>query len=122
MHFLVPADLRGQVGSRFLVRPLHLRPGDAARLVSAYGQSTSWLFSQGEYLGTIQVGGGFLRQVYDITLYHDTHPGSTGLVFYRADLVDYPVGREVDRALRDMKNVAPWYVLPTLGNWLSPEK
>lgn len=36
MRFLVPVDLRGQVGSRFLVRPLHLRPGDAARLVSAY--------------------------------------------------------------------------------------
>lgn len=36
MRFLVPLDLRGQVGSRFLVRPLHLRPGDAARLVSAY--------------------------------------------------------------------------------------
>ncbi len=86
------------------------------------GQSGDNLFSQGEYLGTIQVGRGFLRQVYEITLYHDTHPGNTGLVFYRADLVDYPVGQEVDRALRDMKNVAPWYVLPTLGNRLYPEK
>lgn len=33
-RFLVPVDLRAQVGSRFLVRPLPLR-GDAARLVAA---------------------------------------------------------------------------------------
>lgn len=36
MRFLVPIDLRRQIGSRFLIRPLHLRLGDAARLVSAY--------------------------------------------------------------------------------------
>lgn len=34
-RFLVPADLRAQVGSRFLVRSLHLPPGDAARLAAA---------------------------------------------------------------------------------------
>ncbi|MDR6672827.1 RHS repeat-associated core domain-containing protein [Xanthomonas sp. 1678] len=86
------------------------------------GQSTSGLFSEGEYLGTIQVGRGFLRQVYELNLYHDTHPGNTGLVFYRAKLVDYPLGQEIDRSLRDMNNVSPWYVLPTLGNRLYPEK
>lgn len=35
VRFLVPADLRPQVGSRFLIRPLHLPPGDAARLAAA---------------------------------------------------------------------------------------
>lgn len=34
-RFLVPADLRAQVGSRFLVRSLRLPPGDAARFAAA---------------------------------------------------------------------------------------
>lgn len=34
-RFLVPLDLRPVVGSRFLVRPLYLPTGDAARLVAA---------------------------------------------------------------------------------------
>lgn len=34
-RFLVPIDLRGAVGSRFLVRPLHEPAGDRARLVAA---------------------------------------------------------------------------------------
>lgn len=34
-RFFVPTDLQGRVGSRYLVRPLHLPPGDAARLVAA---------------------------------------------------------------------------------------
>lgn len=35
VRFFVPADLRPVVGSRFLVRPLHVPPGDGARLVAA---------------------------------------------------------------------------------------
>jgi hypothetical protein len=35
VRFLVPADLREQVGSRFVVRSLHGRRGDAARLVGS---------------------------------------------------------------------------------------
>jgi integrase len=35
VRFLVPADLRRTVGARFIVRPLHLPRGDAARLVAA---------------------------------------------------------------------------------------
>lgn len=35
VRFLVPADLRGAVGARFVVRPLYLPAGDAARLVAA---------------------------------------------------------------------------------------
>ena len=35
VRFLVPADLRAAVGVRFLVRPLYLPAGDAARLVAA---------------------------------------------------------------------------------------
>lgn len=35
VRFLVPADVRGAVGSRFLVRPLYLPAGDVARLVAA---------------------------------------------------------------------------------------
>lgn len=34
-RFLVPVDLRAVVGSRFVVRPLHLPTGDRARLVAA---------------------------------------------------------------------------------------
>lgn len=36
VRFLVPADLRAAVGTRFLVRPLHLPAGDVARLVAAH--------------------------------------------------------------------------------------
>lgn len=46
----------------------------------------------------------------------------SGLIFYRAGLADYRVGREVDRALRDMKDVSPWCVLTTFGNRLSPAR
>ncbi|WP_428992602.1 DUF6538 domain-containing protein [Pseudoxanthomonas winnipegensis] len=35
VRFLVPADLRGQVGSRFIVRSLGARRGDHARLAAA---------------------------------------------------------------------------------------
>lgn len=35
VRFLVPADLQAHVGSRYLVRPLRLPPGDLARLVAA---------------------------------------------------------------------------------------
>lgn len=35
VRFLVPLDLRPLVGSRFIVRPLGVPPGDAARLVAA---------------------------------------------------------------------------------------
>ncbi|WP_343136925.1 DUF6538 domain-containing protein [Luteibacter rhizovicinus] len=34
VRFRVPADLLPVVGSRFLVRPLHMTKGDAARLVA----------------------------------------------------------------------------------------
>lgn len=45
VRFLVPADLRQPLGSRFLVRPLHAR-GDAARLVAArMGVALSGLFA-----------------------------------------------------------------------------
>lgn len=36
VRFLVPSDLRAVVGTRFLVRPLHLPAGDVARLVAAH--------------------------------------------------------------------------------------
>ncbi|WP_343123683.1 site-specific integrase [Pseudoxanthomonas sp. Root630] len=36
VRFLVPTDLRAVVGSRFLVRALHVPSGDAARLVAAH--------------------------------------------------------------------------------------
>ena len=46
VRFLVPADLRHLVGSRFLVRPLRLPPGDAARLAAArLGLSLSQAFN-----------------------------------------------------------------------------
>jgi len=35
VRFRVPTDLRGRVGSRFLVRPLRHPPGEAARLAAA---------------------------------------------------------------------------------------
>lgn len=35
VRFLVPAKLRACIGSRFLIRPLYLPPGDLARLAAA---------------------------------------------------------------------------------------
>jgi integrase len=35
-RFLVPADLRGRIGSRFLVRPLYSLPGEPSRVIAGF--------------------------------------------------------------------------------------
>lgn len=47
VRFLIPADLRPLVGSRFIVRPLGVPHGDAARLVAArMGMALSYAFDE----------------------------------------------------------------------------
>ncbi|HCH0556665.1 TPA: hypothetical protein NKO30_006798 [Pseudomonas aeruginosa] len=84
-RFFVPTDLQGVVGSRYLVRPLHLPPGDAARLVSAYmGMALSNAFQalrQGksidldEVLRRIREQGLRELTLTDVTLPNGTHLG-----------------------------------------------
>lgn len=86
-RFFVPTDLQGVVGSRYLVRPLHLPPSDAARLVAAYmGMALSNAFKalrQGksmdldEVLRRIREQGLRELTLTDVTLPNGTHLGRT---------------------------------------------
>lgn len=58
VRFLIPKALRERVGSRFLVRPLHMAPGDGARLAAArMGVALSQVF---QYLGATESPGGLV--------------------------------------------------------------
>lgn len=75
---------------------------------------SSALFAQGKHLGYVQVGSGPFRRVYDITLYHDTHPGNTGLVFYRAEQIQNPTGELARDVLRELSRSPWWFAPPVL--------
>jgi len=74
--------------------------------------ATGRLFANGDLLGYIQLGVGPLRRVYQINMYHDTHPGNTGLVFYTADLIENPTGEFFEELLRELARHPPWILWP----------
>ena len=84
--------------------------------------ATDALFSQGQTLGYIQIGLGPFRRIYEITLWHDTpaHGANTGLVFYRADLIDNPTGEFFDKLLKVLAKGPKYLPLPFPGLWGIP--
>ena len=78
--------------------------------------ATDQLFNQGQVLGYVQVGALLFRRVYKITLWHDTQtPNNTGLVFYRADLIEDVPGSIGKQILDALKNGPRWYIFPGRG-------
>lgn len=76
------------------------------------GPASLRLFSQGQFLGYVQVGAGPFRRVYEVNLYNDTHPGNTGLVFYRADQIQNPTGELLRDLARELSRTPSWLIPP----------
>ncbi|ANJ67021.1 hypothetical protein A9404_06175 [Halothiobacillus diazotrophicus] len=77
--------------------------------------ATNALFNQGQRLGYVQIGEGPFRRVYEITLWRDkaSHGVDTGLVFYRADLIENPAGKFFDSVLKTLANApVKWVITP----------
>ncbi|THF64577.1 hypothetical protein E6C76_10965 [Pseudothauera nasutitermitis] len=70
------------------------------------------LFENGMELGYFQLGLGPFRRVY---LWHDTQPGTTGLVFYTYEQVENPMGELLEEILRALAEGPGFWVLPGPG-------